>query len=64
MPNYKLSPLAEEGLFKIIFTTIESWGNDSERLYYGIGSGVNAGESNETRHSSISLDNYFLKVVN
>jgi len=38
--------------------------HNSERLYYGIGSGSNAGESNETRHSSISLDNYFLKVEN
>lgn len=35
---------------------------NSERLYYGIGSGANLGESKETRHSSISLDDYFLKL--
>jgi toxin ParE1/3/4 len=33
MPNYKLSPLAEEDLFKIISTTIESWGNEQAKVY-------------------------------
>lgn len=37
---------------------------DSERLYYGIDSGLNLGESNETRHTSISLDDYFSEIVN
>ncbi|MEH6385627.1 MAG: hypothetical protein V7780_13540 [Colwellia sp.] len=32
---------------------------DSEKLYYGIASGANSGMSKETRHSSISLDDYF-----
>ncbi|MEP1553610.1 type II toxin-antitoxin system RelE/ParE family toxin [Paraglaciecola sp.] len=29
----KLSPLAEEGLFKIISTTIKSWGNTQAKVY-------------------------------
>jgi len=33
MPNYRLSPLAEEDLFKIISTTIESWGNEQAKVY-------------------------------
>lgn len=33
MPNYRLSPLAEDDLFKIISTTIESWGNTQARVY-------------------------------
>ncbi|MFQ3191749.1 MAG: toxin ParE1/3/4 [Paraglaciecola sp.] len=33
MPNYKLSPLAEEDLFKIISTTIESWGSTQAKVY-------------------------------
>jgi len=33
MPNYRLSPLAEEDLFKIISTTIESWGGDQAKVY-------------------------------
>ena len=33
MPNYRLSPLAEEDLFKIISTTIESWGNTQAKIY-------------------------------
>jgi toxin ParE1/3/4 len=33
MPNYRLSPLAEEDLFKIILTTIESWGDSQARVY-------------------------------
>lgn len=37
---------------------------DSERLYFGQNSGSNLGETPETRHSSISLDEYFSKVVN
>jgi len=37
---------------------------DSERLYYGIDSGSNLGLTRETRHSSISLDDYLEKVVN
>ncbi|MGC3836064.1 hypothetical protein ACPSKX_18450 [Moritella viscosa] len=36
---------------------------DSERLYFGQNSGSNLGETSETRHSSISLDEYFSKVV-
>ena len=35
---------------------------DSEKLYYGIDSGSNLGGSKETRHSSISLDDYFRKL--
>jgi|GEM_PF-1310762 len=37
---------------------------NSERLYYGKATGENLGQSKETRHSSISLDDYFSKVVN
>jgi len=37
---------------------------ESEKLYFGQKSGLNLGETPETRHSSISLDNYFTKVVN
>jgi toxin ParE1/3/4 len=33
MPNYKLAPLAEEDLFKIISTTIESWGTIKAKVY-------------------------------
>ena len=33
MPSYKLSPLAEDDLFKIISTTIESWGNTQAKVY-------------------------------
>jgi hypothetical protein len=36
---------------------------NSEKLYYGVAAGSNSGESKETRHSSISLDNYFLQVL-
>ena len=37
---------------------------NSEKLYFGHGSGANLGETPETRHSSISLDNYFTQVIN
>ncbi|WP_168427330.1 type II toxin-antitoxin system RelE/ParE family toxin [Candidatus Colwellia aromaticivorans] len=33
MPSYNLSPLAEEDLFKIISTTIESWGSAQAKVY-------------------------------
>ncbi len=33
MSSYRLSPLAEEDLFKIIATTIESWGEIQARVY-------------------------------
>lgn len=33
MPSYKLSPLAEEDLFKIISSTIESWGKTQAKEY-------------------------------
>lgn len=33
MPTYKLSPLAEEDLYKIISTTISSWGNEQAKVY-------------------------------
>jgi toxin ParE1/3/4 len=33
MSNYRLSPLAEEDLFKIISTTIESWGSTQAKIY-------------------------------
>ncbi|MGL1959281.1 MAG: type II toxin-antitoxin system RelE/ParE family toxin [Colwellia sp.] len=33
MPSYKLSPLAEEDLFKIISTTIEFWGSAQTKVY-------------------------------
>ncbi len=36
----------------------------SEKLYFGQKSGKNHGETPETRHSSISLDDYFSQVVN
>jgi len=36
----------------------------SERLYFGQKSGSNLGETPETRHTSISLDNYFTQVIN
>lgn len=35
----------------------------SEKLYGGVDSGNNFGETPETRHSSISLDEYFSKVL-
>jgi hypothetical protein len=37
---------------------------DSEKLYFGQKSGSNLGETPETRHSSISLDNYFIQIIN
>ena len=33
MPNYRLSPLAEDDLFKIISTTIETWGSEQAKAY-------------------------------
>lgn len=33
MSSYRLSPLAEEDLFKIISTTIESWGSTQAKVY-------------------------------
>jgi len=37
---------------------------DSEKLYFGQKSGSNLGDTSETRHSSISLDDYFSQVIN
>lgn len=37
---------------------------DNEKLYFGQQSGENIGDTPETRHSSISLDDYFIKVIN
>jgi len=37
---------------------------DSEKLYFGQKSGSNLGKTPETRHSSISLDNYFSRIIN
>ena len=37
---------------------------NSEKLYFGQSSGENTGETASTRHSSISLDNYFIQQVN
>lgn len=37
---------------------------NSERLYFGQPSASNLGETAETRHSSISLDDYFTQVLN
>lgn len=36
----------------------------SEKLYFGQSSGENLGETPATRHSSISLDNYFMQIIN
>lgn len=36
---------------------------DSEKLYFGQKSGSNIGETPETRHSSISLDDYFSQII-
>jgi toxin ParE1/3/4 len=33
MPSYRLCPLAEEDLLKIISTTIESWGTTQAKVY-------------------------------
>jgi len=33
MSTYRLSPLAEEDLYKIISTTINVWGNEQAKLY-------------------------------
>jgi toxin ParE1/3/4 len=33
MPIYRLSPLAEEDLYKIISTTMSSWGNEQAKEY-------------------------------
>ncbi len=37
---------------------------DSEKLYFGQKSGSNLGKTPETRHSSISLDDYFSQIIN
>ncbi|NQZ20868.1 MAG: hypothetical protein HRT53_02335 [Colwellia sp.] len=37
---------------------------DSEKLYFGQKSGSNIGKTPETRHSSISLNDYFSQVIN
>jgi len=37
---------------------------NSEKLYFGQNSSSNLGETLETRHSSISLDDYFTQIVN
>ncbi|TXH96206.1 MAG: hypothetical protein E6Q75_07780 [Rheinheimera sp.] len=36
---------------------------DGERLYFGQSSAQNSGKTLETRHSSISLNNYFRKII-
>jgi len=36
---------------------------DSEKLYFGQNSAKNSGKTMETRHSSISLNNYFRKII-
>jgi hypothetical protein len=36
---------------------------NSEKLYFGQNSGVNLGKTPETRHSSISLDEYFIQII-
>lgn len=33
MPSYRLTPLAEEDLFNIISSTIESWGSAHAKVY-------------------------------
>ena len=33
MLNYRLSPLAEEDLLKIISSTIEAWGSEQAKIY-------------------------------
>jgi toxin ParE1/3/4 len=33
MPSYRLSPLAEADLFKIISSTVESWGSTQAKVY-------------------------------
>jgi len=37
---------------------------DSEKLYFGQQTAKNSGKTPETRHSSISLNDYFRKVIN
>ena len=37
---------------------------DNEKLYFGQKSGSNIGKTPETRHSSISLDDYFSQIIN
>lgn len=37
---------------------------DTEKLYFGQSSGENRGETAETRHSSISIDDYFVQITN
>ena len=37
---------------------------DSEKLYFGQKSGSNLGKTSETRHSSISFDDYFSQIIN
>lgn len=46
---------------RLIYTLIYI---DGEKLYFGQSSGSNVGDTPETRHSSISLDDYFSKVIN
>ena len=36
---------------------------NSERLYFGQSSGENLGESEDKRHSSIVLDDYFIQII-
>ncbi len=36
---------------------------NSERLYFGQSSGENLGESEDKRHSSIVLDDYFTQII-
>ena len=37
--------------------------SDGEKLYFGQSSAKNSGSTLETRHSSISLNNYFRKII-
>ncbi|MEW6989128.1 hypothetical protein AADZ91_00450 [Colwelliaceae bacterium 6441] len=37
---------------------------DNEKLYFGQPSGLNLGKTPETRHASISLDDYFTQIIN
>jgi hypothetical protein len=37
---------------------------DAEKLHYGQETGMNLGKTPETRHSSVSLDDYYTKIIN
>ena len=52
---------SEETAPKLNYTLIYL---DTEKLYFGQSTGDNLGKTSQTRHSSISLDDYFTQIIN